>query len=316
MVEHASKNKPLADDKKAAAILRLGFGASGAWGRKWFNQNDAIGLIEQAYENGVRYFDTAGFYANGEAERRLGIALKGCDDVFISTKTGTIDKGLKGYAKDFSNEAIEQSLEQSLKRLGRDKIDCLYLHGPEYWVVSHTKPLFDGFKKSDLIARAGVCGQGATLEESVQNAKTDAIMGVYNLFSQSHRKVFSAAKQKNIQICAIEPLAQSIYRRSLWRPKSIADLWVLARALKRGKNGATRDYSEVRKKIEATKQQSYEHVLLGYALSNQDIDVVMTTTTRVHHLTQSLNVARLITSQGAMPSELIEKLENIARSPE
>ena len=57
----------------------MGFGCGGYWGYPIFNESKALGLIHLAIDLGVNFFDTGASYSGGNAEVRLGKALKGHD---------------------------------------------------------------------------------------------------------------------------------------------------------------------------------------------------------------------------------------------
>ncbi|MFW5661901.1 MAG: aldo/keto reductase, partial [Oceanicaulis sp.] len=82
--------------------LPLGFGVSGAHGTPLVSRNSTIAMIERSLESGVALFDTAPAYGAGEAERRLGLALReiGRDRVRISTKAGLSSAGLARRMRD------------------------------------------------------------------------------------------------------------------------------------------------------------------------------------------------------------------------
>jgi len=74
--------------------------------------------VRNAYDKGVRYFDTARIY--GESESIMGRALKGVrKDVYIATKVLV-----------FKPEHVRQSVEDSLKALQTDYVDCIQIQGP------------------------------------------------------------------------------------------------------------------------------------------------------------------------------------------
>jgi D-threo-aldose 1-dehydrogenase len=99
-------------------------------------------VVERAWELGIRYFDTAPYYGSGGAERRLGDALRGRprDEFVISTKVGRLLRpgkpewpggpALEAYF-DFSHDGALRSLEQSLERLGLDRVDVALVHDPD-----------------------------------------------------------------------------------------------------------------------------------------------------------------------------------------
>ena len=108
---------------------------------------DAEATIERAWSLGVRFFDTAPLYGFGLAERRLGSFLRqqARDSFAISTKVGRLlrpanavpeDNHYKGTPAerpqfDFSHDGVMRSVEESLTRLGLDRIDVLLVHDPD-----------------------------------------------------------------------------------------------------------------------------------------------------------------------------------------
>lgn len=118
----------------------LGVGCAALAVRSPATEDDAVvELLVHAHASGVRCFDVAPLYGGGRGEVLLGRALARMDGpVTISTKVGYVGDIPYGgrqppqeRRKDFSPSAIERSLEQSLRRLGRDRVDWLFLHDPE-----------------------------------------------------------------------------------------------------------------------------------------------------------------------------------------
>lgn len=114
------------------------------------SEEDAAEVINTAWRGGVRYFDTAPHYGLGLSERRLGSLLQPYprDEYVLSTKVGRLltpnaggaDKqDTEGFAVpathvrqwDLSRDGIRRSIEESLIRLGLDRIDIAYLHDPD-----------------------------------------------------------------------------------------------------------------------------------------------------------------------------------------
>jgi D-threo-aldose 1-dehydrogenase len=102
----------------------------------------AHAVVERAWELGLRYFDTAPRYGAGLAERRLGAALRGKprDEFAVSTKVGRLlrpgESAWLGAPPlvdffDFSYDAALRSLEESLDRLGLDRVDVVFVHDPD-----------------------------------------------------------------------------------------------------------------------------------------------------------------------------------------
>ena len=87
-------------------------------------------IIDRALELGIRHFDTANAYNDGESERVLGRALEGrrCD-VVIATKVGFGKVG--GKMEGLSKNRVIWAIDESLERLGTDYVDLYYLHVPD-----------------------------------------------------------------------------------------------------------------------------------------------------------------------------------------
>lgn len=269
--------------------LRLGFGVSGPLGQQWFSEAKARALIAAAIEGGIAHFDTGPFYF--DAERRLGAALAalGSPDVFVSTKTGTRREGAR-LVKDFSEAAIRADVEESRRRLGRERLDLLYLHGPTIAEIDQTQPVLEALRREGAIEAIGVCGEGAPLAHAVR-CGFDAVMGIYNILDRQHESVFAEAKERGVLTVAVAPMAQGLFDRKFFAPSSPSDLWRIARAAFRGRY-RRREINRVRKALAAHPRLDPPAAALGFALANPDIDIVMTTTTKPGHLRRSLAAAR------------------------
>jgi len=104
----------------------------------------AAATLEAALAGGLRFFDTAPHYGFGLAEERLGRALAGVADAILSTKVGRrlvpvgedAPRERHGFVDarpfepvfDYSADGVNRSLEDSLRRLGRDRVDLLLAH--------------------------------------------------------------------------------------------------------------------------------------------------------------------------------------------
>jgi aryl-alcohol dehydrogenase-like predicted oxidoreductase len=86
-------------------------------------------VVARAWERGVRLFDTANVYSDGESERILGRALEGKVGALVATKVGLMRVG--GRAEGLAPERIGKAIDESLERLGRETIDLYYLHAPD-----------------------------------------------------------------------------------------------------------------------------------------------------------------------------------------
>lgn len=104
-------------------------------------------MVEAAWQAGIRFFDTAPLYGHGLAERRLGEVLrtKPRNEFVLATKVGRLlregappdpSQSYKGVPAvnpvfDFSYDGVMRSVEESLTRLGLDRVDVLHIHDPD-----------------------------------------------------------------------------------------------------------------------------------------------------------------------------------------
>jgi D-threo-aldose 1-dehydrogenase len=127
-------------------LTRLGMGCAPIGGLYQATSDEAArAAIDAAWDLGVRYFDTAPYYGFTLSEHRLGAALRdrARGDYVISTKVGRIMKpdagvhpGECGWAAplpfrphyDYSYDGILRSHEDSLQRLGMERVDILFVH--------------------------------------------------------------------------------------------------------------------------------------------------------------------------------------------
>ena len=154
-------------------------------------------LLGLAWELGINFIDTAPAY--GSSEQRLGQLLPHRDDWVIMTKVGEIfENGRSRF--DFSAEHTRSSVENSLKRLRRDRVDVVLVHsdGNDMAIIEDGAALdaLDRMKQQGLIRAYGMSTK--TVEGGcwiVEN--TDVVMATYNLESDAELPVIERAYQLN-----------------------------------------------------------------------------------------------------------------------
>lgn len=111
----------------AVRVSRLGIGGGSSFIRAG-DETDA--LVDAAWNAGLRHFDTAPLYGNGESERRLGRALakRPRGEFVVSTKVGREAVGDDEYVFDYSAATVRDSVHRSLERLRTSRIDAVFLH--------------------------------------------------------------------------------------------------------------------------------------------------------------------------------------------
>jgi aryl-alcohol dehydrogenase-like predicted oxidoreductase len=122
---------------------------------------EAARIVARALERGVPFFDTANSYGNGEAERLLGQALRGRRaEVGLATKVGLAR--IRGKPEGLSGGQVVRALEDSLKRLGTEYVDVLYLHAPDPSTpVKETLEAVHGLLRAGKVRHWGVSNHAA-----------------------------------------------------------------------------------------------------------------------------------------------------------
>ncbi|MER5410928.1 aldo/keto reductase [Streptomyces sp. NPDC002769] len=148
-------------------------------------EEEAAATVEAAWDQGIRYFDTAPFYGAGLSEIRLGdvLARHPRDEFVLSTKVGRVildevedpsarDLGEKGglfehgrpnkMVNDYSADATLRSIEDSLKRLRTDRLDIVWVHdvaqdfyGDE-WLAAYESARTGAFRVLQRLREEGV----------------------------------------------------------------------------------------------------------------------------------------------------------------
>ena len=153
--------------------------------------------LEAAWDAGIRHFDTAPHYGIGLSERRLGAFLqtKPRDEFILSTKVGRILEPVSGVEGDdmehdfavprthvrrydYSADGIRKSLDDSLERLGVDRVDVLYLHDPELAEEGTDAALATGLPALGSLREQGVVRAVGIGSKDLHALETAAVSGI------------------------------------------------------------------------------------------------------------------------------------------
>lgn len=206
-------------------LPRLGLGGA-QFGNLYREMTDAVAeeIFETAWDLGVRYVDTAPHYGLGLSERRLGRLLRQVprDSYLLSTKVGRLirpnpeyhgqqdDEGFAVPAADrrvwdLSREGIRRSVEESLERLGLDRIDVLYLHDAEnHWAqaLDEAVPALIELRDEGTVRAVGAgMNHAAPLTDLVLHHDVDLVMcaGRYTLLEQAD-DLMDAARSRGVGV--------------------------------------------------------------------------------------------------------------------
>ncbi|QNS07642.1 aldo/keto reductase [Streptomyces xanthii] len=198
------------------------------------DDDTAAGALAAAWDGGVRSFDTSPHYGIGQSERRTGAFLRGKERTAftLSTKVGRLlvpqEAGGRTDERfvvpathrriwDFSRDGVLRSVEDSLARLGLDRVDVLYLHDAEEHFEEALRTGYPALAELRAQGVVGAIGAGmydpGKLARLVRETDADVVMlsGRYTLLDHS-------ALDELLPACAargVSVLAASVFNSGL-----------------------------------------------------------------------------------------------------
>ena len=218
----------------ATRLSRLPLTPLGVGGAQFGNlfrettDEETVAAVDAAWERGIRYFDTAPHYGLGLSERRMGAALRNRprDEYVLSTKAGRLlvdnlagrgeldDDGFIVPAAtkrvwDFSRDGIRRSIDESLERLGVDRIDIAYLHDPDqHWESASTTGIeaLRELRDEGVVGAIGVGMNQAEMPAAfIRQCDIDIVMiaGRYTLLDRTaERELLPLALEHDVAVVA------------------------------------------------------------------------------------------------------------------
>jgi D-threo-aldose 1-dehydrogenase len=212
--------------RTALTVTRFGLGTAPLAGLfEAVDEETAVAAIERAWDDGIRFFDTAPLYGHGLAEMRLGKVLrqKPRDEFTLASKVGRLlradalpepGQSWRGTPPvnpvfDFSYDGVMRSFEESLGRLGLDHIDVLHIHDPD----DHYDDAIRGaYRALDRLRADGVIGavsagmnQAEMLTRFAREGDFDCFLlaGRYTLLDQvALKELFPECIKRGIAVIA------------------------------------------------------------------------------------------------------------------
>ena len=280
-------------------VSEIGFGCASWWGKPRFEDRRAIELVHAALDRGVTFFDTGSSYSGGQAEARLGRALKGRDQstLVVATKAGTFQSGDGRVGRDFSPAAVTASVERSLKALGRETLPLLQLHGPAiHELTDDLTSALQALQARGLVRALGVNSfDPVVIAAVIARPEFGAVMVDYNVLRPEREPLIASAAAAGKGVLAGMALAMGHLGLRIARLKGPQDLWYAARALIRHR----RDVADgVRfgflHRLEGI---SGPQAALAYVLQNPHVACAVIGTTRIAHLDEDLIASGLTLPQ-------------------
>jgi aryl-alcohol dehydrogenase-like predicted oxidoreductase len=276
-------------------VSEIGFGCASYWGKPAFDEKTAVGLVHRALELGVTFFDTGASYSRGEAEPRLGRALRGrlTDGLVIATKAGTFVGPGGRIGRDFSPAAVTASVEASLRRLGLESLPLLQLHGPA--IAELNAPLIatlQSLRQRGLVRALGVNSfDPAVIEHVLDLPAFDVVMIDYNVLRPERSPLIAKAAAKGKGVLAGMALAMGHTGGQVLKFRGPQDVWYALRGLGRHRRevlaGARLGF------LNTIEGMTGAQAALAYVLGDPQVACAVVGTTRMRHLEENLAASGL-----------------------
>jgi len=252
-------------------------------------EKKAIELFHYACEQGITLFDTADVYGNGRNEELLGKAfsVKEQEKILIGTKAGCTRPGGVDWDVDGRPEHIKKAVQDSLKRLGIERIKLYQLHAPDARVpFEDTIRVFKELHGKGLFEHFGLCN--VSLDQLKAAQKIIPVVSVQNHFSVQHKKdegeLLPYLTKQGIAFLPYFPLGGNF--GDAGSPKLRNDPRL----------------QEIAKKLKISTSQ----LLLTWILNKWPTAIPIPGTTSKEHLLENIKVAEI-----ELPKEVVKKMDGM-----
>ena len=201
-------------------LTPIGFGAwaigGGNWEFAWGPQddNESVAAIHRALDLGVNWIDTAAVYGLGHSEEVLARALKTTSHKpLVFTKCSLRWHEDRSIYRSLKSQSLEEELNNSLRRLGRDTIDLYQIHwpNPETEIEEGWETLLK-FKKQGKIRYIGVSNFNVDQMKRAQNiAPITSLQPPYSMLRRAiEQEILPFAQVNNIGVINYSPMVSGL----------------------------------------------------------------------------------------------------------
>jgi D-threo-aldose 1-dehydrogenase len=269
------------------------------------SEAEALATLRVAFGSSITFLDTAASYGDGESERRIGLLLRelgGLPAGFVlATKA---DRNLQ--TGDFSGDQVRRSVERSLRLLGLERLQLVYLHDPEhttYEAVMATGGPVDVLlrcKQQGLIEHVGVAGGPIDLMvRYVESGMFEAVIthNRYTLLNRSADPLLDLASSRGLAVLNAAPYGSGLLAKG---PETYA---------RYAYQDATADLIEATRQLAQVCQRfgvPLAAAALQFSLRDPRITSTIVGVTRPERIAQTLELAR-----HPIPDEVWSELDRV-----
>ena len=272
-------------------VLGLGLAGISRW-EKEGEVPEAGRVLEAALDRGVNLLDTAGCY--GTTEELIGNTVAHRrDEYFLATKCGHVQAELSG--EPWSAQAIEQSIDRSLRRMRTDRLDLVQLHSCDLDVLERGEVIeaLVRAKESGKACFVGYSGDNDAARWAVDSGLFDTLQTSFNLVDQKARGgLLELAEAKGMGTIIKRPIANGVWGKDR-SPYSYADEY-FERAQAMARMGPIPGAPE-------------DPVVLamGFVFAHPEVDTVIVGTRDPAHLTANID---MVEGRPAIAPETVQEL--------
>ena len=203
--------RPLGETGLVVSAIGAGGGPLGSMPENFGRDvvaDEGVATVRRILAGPITFLDTSNGYSGGESERRIGKALAEAGGLpagfVLATK---VDPGADG---SFGAVRVRQSLEESLQRLGLDRIQLLFLHDPEFATTfdeamapQGAVPELVRLKEEGLAGVIGVAGgEVALMRQFVETGAFDVLLthSRYSLVDRSADETITTARERGVAV--------------------------------------------------------------------------------------------------------------------
>jgi D-threo-aldose 1-dehydrogenase len=181
-------------------------------------ETQALETLRAVFRGPFNFLDTAASYGDGESERRIGIMLRETGGLPPGVVLGTkADRDL--HTGEFSGEQMKRSVARSLRLLGLERIQLLYLHDPEHisfeaaMAPGGPVEVLRGLREEGVIEHLGVAG--GPIDLMIQFVETGLFEAVithnrYTLIERSAAPLLEVAAARGLGVSNAAPYGSGI----------------------------------------------------------------------------------------------------------
>lgn len=274
-------------------------------------REEALKVLEKAWDLGINFFDTANVYSRGKSEEILGEFLRGRrEDAVVATKV-FFPMSDKPNDRGLSRKHVMKQIKDSLNRLGTEYVDLYQIHRWDYETpIEETLTTLTGLVRHGLVRYIGASSmwtwqfaKAQYIAEFKGLEKFVSIQTPYNLlYREEEREMIPFCKAHNISYMVYHPIAVGVLTERYFRDGKLevgpdaperlrpeSRFWAYDAYIKPPENAEI-----VRRTIEVARNKGVKPAQIALAwLFHKGVDVAIVGTTKIEHLESNVEALEI-----------------------